>query len=151
MVDIMYQNALSEVEEILQNTEEGLVSKIPNKIRQFIRENRNQEYRLNITNNEPLDKQKILPETQELLALIYRSYWATEEEKKEFAYTDSIELKKEEEVKQNLYSSNVFQCQKTDEKIEEPKKEITDIVLVQEEKWYQKAWKRLCSLFKRKR
>lgn len=151
MVDIMYQNALSEVEEILQNTEEELVSKIPNRIRQFIRENRNQEYRLNITNNEPLDKQKILPETQELLALIYRSYWATEEEKKEFAYTDSIELKKEEEAKQNLYSSNVFQCQKTEEKIEEPKKEITDIVLVQEEKWYQKAWKRLCSLFKRKR
>ena len=149
MVDIMYQNALAEVEEILQNTEEELVAKIPNKIRQFIKENRNQEYMTNIVNAEPLNRQSILPETQALLALIYRSYWATEEEKKEFAYTDSIELKKEEEAKQNLYSSNVFQCQKTEEKIEEPKKEITDIVLVQEEKWYQKVWRKLCSLFRK--
>ncbi len=148
MVDIMYQNALAEVEEILQNTEEELVAKIPNKIRQFIKENRNQEYMTNIVNAEPLNRQSILPETQALLALIYRSYWATEEEKKEFADRDSIELKKEE-VKQSLYSSNVFEKQKMTDEIEVKPKEITDIVLVQEEKWYQKIWKRICSLLKK--
>lgn len=148
MVDIMYQNALAEVEEILQNTEEELVAKIPNKIRQFIKENRNQEYMTNIVNAEPLNRQSILPETQALLALIYRSYWTTEEEKKEFADRDSIELKKEE-VKQSLYSSNVFEKQKMTDEIEVKPKEITDIVLVQEEKWYQKIWKRICSLFRK--
>ncbi|MCI9246336.1 MAG: hypothetical protein HFJ30_04335 [Clostridia bacterium] len=148
MVDIMYQNALAEVEEILQNTEEELVAKIPNKIRQFIKENRNQEYMTNIVNAEPLNRQSILPETQALLALIYRSYWATEEEKKEFADRDSIELKKEE-VKQSLYSSNVFEKQKMTDEIEVKPKEITDIVLVQEEKWYQKVWRKLCSLFRK--
>ena len=146
MVDVMYQNALAEVEEILQNTEEELVTKIPEKIRQFIRENRNQEYSANIVNDKPLNEQNILPETQALLALIYRSYWATEEEKQEFAQRDSVELEK---VKQDLYSSNMFENKK--DKVEEVQKEITDIVLVKEEKWYQKAWKRLYSLFKRKR
>lgn len=150
MVDIMYKNALAEVEEILQNTEEELVTKIPNKIRQFIRENRNQEYTTQIVNDKPLNEQEILPETQELLALIYRSYWATEEEKKEFAQKDSMELEKEEKVKQNLYSNNIFDNKKEITKVEEKKKEITDIVLAQKEKWYQKAWRKLCELFKRK-
>lgn len=138
----MYQNALTEVEEILQNTEEELVAKIPNKIRQFIKENRNQEYMTNIVNDKPLNEQSILPETQSLLALIYRSYWATEEEKKEFAKKDSIELEKE--VK---YSSNIFE----EKIVREEQKEITDIVPVQEEKWYQKVWKKLCILFCRKK
>lgn len=148
MVDIMYKNALAEVEEILQNTEEELVTKIPNKIRQFIRENRNQEYIANIRKDRKLNEQEILPETQALLALIYRSYWATEAEKKEFAQRDSMELEREEKAKQDLYSSNIFENRK--DKVEEAQKEITDLVLVKEEKWYQKAWRKLCKLFKRK-
>lgn len=150
MVDILYQNALAEVEEILQNTEEELVTKIPNKIRQFIRENRNQEYIAQIVNDKSLNEQDILPETQALLALIYRSYWATEEEKKEFAQKDSIELEKEAKTKQNLHSNSVFDNKKEVMKVEEKQKEITDIVLVQKEKWYQRAWKKLCEWFKRK-
>lgn len=150
MEDILYQNALAEVEEILQNTEEELVTKIPNKIRQFIRENRNQEYIAQIVNDKPLNEQDILPETQVLLALIYRSYWATEEEKKEFAKRDSVELGREEEAKQNLYSNSIFDSKKEITKVEEKQKEITDIILVQKEKWYQRAWKKLCEMFKRK-
>lgn len=142
MVDIMYQNALAEVEEILQNTEEELVAKIPNKIRQFIKENRNQEYMTNIVNVEPLNRQSILPETQALLALIYRSYWATEEEKKEFADRDSIELEK---ARESLKIDNTFEKRKEEVKIEE----TTSLIPVQEEKWYQKVWKKLCILFQR--
>ncbi len=149
MIDVMYQNALAEVEEILQNTEEELVDKIPNKIRQFIRENKSQEYITNIANDKPLNEQNILPETQALLALIYRSYWATEEEKQEFAQRDSRELEQEEKAKQELYSNNIFENKK--EKVEEVQKEITALVLVKEEKWYQRAWKKLCELFKRKK
>lgn len=150
MADILYQNALAEVEEILQNAEEELVTKIPEKIRKFIRENRNQEYIAQIVDDKPLNEQDILPETQALLALIYRSYWATEEEKKEFAKRDSVELAREEEAKQNLYSNNIFNNQNEVTKAEEKQKEITDIILVQKEKWYQRAWKKLCKLFKRK-
>lgn len=149
MVDILYQNALAEVEEILQNTEEELVTKIPNKMRQFIRENRNPEYIAQIVKDKPLNEQKILPETQALLALIYRSYWATEEEKKEFALRDSVELEKEEKAKQNLYSNNLFENKKEVIKVEEKQKETTDIVLAQKEKWYQRAWRKLCSLFRK--
>lgn len=151
MVDILYQNALAEVEAILQNTEEELVTKIPNKIRQFIKENRNQEYTAQIVKDKPLNEQDILPETQALLALIYRSYWATEEEKKEFAKRDSVELEREEKAKQSLYSNNIFNKPKETTKAREKQKEITDIVLVQKEKWYQKAWKKLYELFKRKK
>ncbi|MCI9039874.1 MAG: hypothetical protein HFJ29_08510 [Clostridia bacterium] len=144
MIDIRYQNALAEVEEILQNTQEDLVAKIPNKIRQFIRENKNQEYMTSIVNGKLLNEQDILPETQSLLALIYRSYWATEEEKKEFAKKDSIELEK---ARESLKIDNTFEKRKEEVKIEE----TTSLIPVQEEKWYQKVWKKLCILFQRKR
>ena len=134
------------MEEILQNTQEDLVAKIPNKIRQFIRENKNQEYMTSIVNGKPLNEQDILPETQSLLALIYRSYWATEEEKKEFAKSDIVEI---ERTNQNIYYNNIFENKREVTKVEEEQKGITDLVLVQEEKWYQKVWKKLCSLFRK--
>ena len=48
MVDIVCKNALAEVDEILNNTEQELVLKIPNKIRQFIEKNKSQEYETKI-------------------------------------------------------------------------------------------------------
>ena len=41
-----------------------------------------------------LSEQKLLPETEDFLSLICSSYWATEEEKIEFAKRDKEELQK---------------------------------------------------------
>ena len=140
MVDIVCKNALAEVDEILNNTEQELVLKIPNKIRQFIEKNKSQEYETKIMKNKSLNEQNILPETQAILALIYRSYWATEEEKGEFAQKDVVEL---EEIRQN---NNLF---KNKRKIDGKTEEITDLIMVQKEKWYQKVWKKLYSLLRK--
>lgn len=75
MNDKNYRNALKEVYDILQNTEEELLEKIPQKFYDFLRENMNIEYISNIDYDAEIDKQKLLPETEAILALIYKSYW----------------------------------------------------------------------------
>lgn len=75
MKDENYKNALEEVYDILQNTDEELIQKIPQKFLNFVKENMNQEYISNIDYNAEIDKQKLLPETEAILSLIYKSYW----------------------------------------------------------------------------
>lgn len=103
MLDNTYKNAFKEVYEIIQNTDNELVNKIPQKFITFIQTNMNENYQTNINNNIEINKQPLLPETEDILALIYRSYWATEEEKKEFSKKDREELIKIEEYKKSQY------------------------------------------------
>ena len=92
MIYNMYTNAFTEVYYILQNTDESLLNKIPNKFIQFIQNNMNRDYNIEIKKDFPIDKQPLLKETEAILSLIYRSYWATSDEKLEFANKDKQEF-----------------------------------------------------------
>ena len=142
MIDNVYKNAFKEVYEILQNTEEELVKKIPQKFVEFLQSNMNKDYQINIDNTIEIDKQSILPETEAILALIYRSYWATDEEKLEFANMD-----KQEQMKQE------FQGKSIDE-IFEQRKNINNITIdnnlmvIEEESFIKTIFKKILKFFK---
>lgn len=108
MINSTYANALKEVSDILENTDEELINKIPTNFMEFVHENMNSEYKSNINFNIDIDKQTLLYETSAILSLIYRSYWATDEEKKYLAEKDLI--------KQTNYDN--FENTKPTEKIE---------------------------------
>jgi hypothetical protein len=103
MKDNIYKNAFKEVYDILQNTDDELIEKVPQKFITFLQNNMNQDYKSNISNNIEIDKQSILPKTEDILSLIYRSYWSTDEEKIEFSNKDKQELLKIEESKKGTY------------------------------------------------
>ena len=103
MIDEIYKNSFKEVYDILENTEEDLLSKIPDSFMNFIKNNMNVDYKTSINLNETIDKQHLLKETEAILSLIYRSYWATDEEKNEFAKKDNLDFIKEEEQKKEQY------------------------------------------------
>ena len=114
MIDNVYRNAFKEVNEILKNTDKELVDKIPQKFMNFIKDNMNENYETNIRNDVDIDKQKLLNETEAILSLIYRSYWATDEEKQEFAEKDKNELIKNNQD-ENIY--NLFEKKKNINKV----------------------------------
>lgn len=103
MIDSVYKNAFKETYEILKNTEEDLVKKVPQKFIDFLYTNMNKNYQTNINFDIEIDKQKLLRETEEILSLIYRSYWATDEEKVELVKSDREELIRIEEEKKSQY------------------------------------------------
>ena len=69
-----YYNALSEVSTILQHLELKELKKIPTEIIKDIEENKNLEYTYEIDNEKKLSEQKMLPETQAILSILYRDY-----------------------------------------------------------------------------
>ena len=75
MKDENYRNALREVYDILKKTDEDLIQRISKKFLDFVEENMNREYISNIDYSLEIDKQKLLPETEAILAQIYKSYW----------------------------------------------------------------------------
>lgn len=121
MIDDIYKNALKQVYDILKNTDEELVKKIPEKFMDFIKSNMNEGYQTNIKTNISINNQDLLKETEDVLALIYRSYWATQEEKEEFAKKDKNEYIETEKLKKEEYKgkdiSQIFEERKNINKI----------------------------------
>lgn len=145
MIDNLYINAFKEVYEILQNTNTELVKKIPPKFMEFLQNNMNVDYQTNINTNIDIDKQVLLPETEDILALIYRSYWATDEEKQEFSNKDKLELKEIEENKKSHYKDIT--------EIFEKKEHINNVTLdnslmiIPKENFIKKLFKKLFNFF----
>ena len=115
MLELKYRNAFKEVDEILKYTDIDLVNKIPKKFIDFLRENMNNNYEFNVQEGLHLNKQKLSEEANNILALIYRDYWATEEEKEEFRKKDEEERKLNEEKLEHIFD------RKDNEPIEEKK------------------------------
>ena len=115
MVELRYRNAFKEVDEILKYTDINLVNKIPKKFIDFLRANMNNEYEFNVQEGLHLNKQNLSEEANNILALIYRDYWATEEEKEEFRKKDEEERKLNEEKLEHIFD------RKDNEQIEEEK------------------------------
>ena len=148
MIDEIYKNSFKEVYDILENTEDELVSKIPAKFMNFLKENMNPNYKTNINKDEELDKQHLLKETEAILSLIYRSYWATEEEKKEFSQKDKQELIEKEEKRKEQYPVNdiyeVFAKRKNINNITVD----NNLMVIKKESFIKRIFNKILSLFR---
>lgn len=146
MIDNLYKNAFKEVYEILQNTDIELVEKIPKTFIEFLQNNMNTSYQTNIDKSIDIDKQVLLAETEDILALIYRSYLATPEELLEFSSKDTQELKQFEEKQKYQYKdiSEIFEKKKKINKI------ILDnsLMVIPKENFIQKLFKKILKLLK---
>ncbi len=146
MIDNKYKDAFKEVFDILENTDEDLKNRISTKFMKFIENNMNKQYETNIRTDVTIDKQPLLKETEAVLALIYRSYWATDEEKIEFSKKDKQELIVEEEKKKQQYRSinEIFDKRKNINKITLD----TDLIVIPKENFIQKIFKEIIRFFK---
>lgn len=88
--------AYKEVYEILKYVPEEDYKKIPNKILHKIEKNMDESYLFEVTEFDDFQKQKMLKETECILAIFYRDYWATESERK-------IIIENEEKDRNNSY------------------------------------------------
>ena len=107
MKDENYSMALCEVEYILNNTDEQLIKMIPNSFINWIRNNKSKTYKPNLRNDIPIEIQKLLPETEAIISVIYRKYWSSEEEKEKYREEDAKYSKYEELQKRNKYPTDI--------------------------------------------
>lgn len=155
MVTKEFAEASAEINEILKYMPDEELKKIPSKLRDFFKEVASKDYVTNINPDLPLDKQQIKEKTKDIIALIYRNYWCSEEERKELDQKIiENDRKFEEELREKYNPDNIFKNNVTTTKKEEPevKEEKIEQSLVpqQTEKWYQRFLDMVKRWFKKK-
>lgn len=144
-----YKEALAEVNGILENTEEELRKKIPKSFNKLVKENMDDKYEVKIDPNKSLVEQNIKKETKEILALIYRDYLCSKEERETLILQEQKEMEKE---KQEKYDINFYIIAKNRKKKKNIKNLETEneatLMKISEEKWHQKIINKIFKIFK---
>ena len=145
-----YKESFAEVSEIFKLMPESMVNKIPVGLRTIIENEKSTIYKPDI--KEPLEECKLKDETIIIMALIYRDFLCSKEEKEKLLQRDAEGLKKaEEELHEKYDVDNIFKKNKTVvEKKQEENVEETSLVEAKEEKWYQKIFNMIKGIFKKK-
>ena len=99
MVSVEYSEAIVEVLDILDNSEDSIVEKIPKKLIEFWQKNKSTTYKPNLDHSKSLKDMELKSKTKSLITMIYLNYLCDASEK------DKIKLilkKNEEKYQQEL-------------------------------------------------
>lgn len=144
MVNGEYANAYSEVLEILKYISKEDYEKIPNSKIEVFETNSNKEYIFNYDPNKTLEEQNVSKRARAIIGLLFRDYWATEEQKEKIIRKQNHDRQRLEENKKSLYDvEKVFEQRSP--KVNE-KQEIKKMV-VYKETLFRKCINKIKSLF----
>lgn len=106
-----FPKAYREVLEILKYIPEEDYNKIPRYIVENMEKEQDKEYNYNVTEFRNFEKQEMLQETEAILSVLFREYWATEEQRNWIYEKESLEKRKIEEEKTKNYTplNDIFQ------------------------------------------
>lgn len=122
--------AYTEVIEILKYMSEIEVSKIPRNIIEYYKKNRDISYNFKVDTQKSFEEQELSEKTKIVLAILFRDYWATEEQRNKIKQKEKYDLYKIEQEKQEKFSSdNLFET-KQERKVE------TALIEYKKENWY---------------
>ncbi len=142
-----YREAFVEVLDIINHTELELVNKISKKFIDFLNQNKSLSYKSQINFNNINWQETVKPQTQEVIALIYRDYLVTDEKRIELAQEEEREFN-EKYSYENLFKTNKITAPEPVMKQEELIEENSLVVV--DEKWYSKIFKFVKNLFSKK-
>ena len=142
------KKAVSEVIDILKHSEIEVTQKIPKKFIEFLTKNSDRDYIPNIDYSEENWENSIEEDAKVLIALIYRDYIMSEEEKEKVK--EEAE-KQEQEIREKYNPDNLF---KKNLKIENEKSQDDteqevqkSLLIIKEEKWYERIINKIKEIF----
>ena len=140
-----YSNAFSQLSEIIKNMKKELRNKIPIEVIDSIERSKNEDYIFKYNPAIPLNQQNLLPETKSLLSVIYSDYLCDESEKEKWNEYDRYETEIIENAKKEKYDENFFKNSRDNGK----NQTASSTALVVKERWYNKIFSRIKSVFKK--
>lgn len=135
MVNLEYANAYSELLEILKYISKNEYNKIPKEKIEFYKKNANQDYYFAYKPNQTLDEQNTSKITKGIIAILFRDYWATPEQREKIINRQKYDRMQIEKAKEQKYNpNNLFKNNEL-----KSKQELA-LVEVKKEKWYEKIF-----------
>ena len=109
-MDKNYEEAFAEVLEVIKNSNDSIKNKIPKKFIMFIDQNKDKNYIVKINFNNENWEDSLKPETLAILALIYRDYIVSKEDRKKLLIEEQNELTRiENELNERYNSNSIFE------------------------------------------
>ena len=148
--------AYAEVDALLDLLEDEYKERIPEKVRNFFKEEKMKDYEFNIDINKPLTEQRVRRETMALLAILNIKYWCDSEEERIQWINELDKNEKEiEELMGKYNSANLFEnrTRVVNEPIindEKDESENMQLVEYKEKNIIQKIVDKIFKIFKRK-
>ena len=149
MVSIEYANAYSEVLGILKFIAKEDYEKIPNSKIKLFETNQNSEYIFDYNPNKKLEEQNVSKRAKAIIGLLFRDYWATDEQKEKIIRKQNYARQIIEEQKKSMYDvENIFKKKSLESEIE-IKEKATEMV-VYRENILKKIFNKLINFIRRK-
>lgn len=141
--------AYAEVDAILELLEDELVNRIPEKVREFFKDEKDKEYKPTIRSDIGLDEQNLKAETISILTLLQLNYLCDSEDEKQEILNELQENDrlKEEELREKYNPDNIFK--RRDEKIVSTEKEEKALVEYKNHNFIRKIINKIIKLFKK--
>ena len=108
-----YQEAFVEVLEVIENCNEKIKEKIPDRFITYLKQNADKEYKPQIDFTNGSWQNTIKQETQDILALVYRDYVVSIEKRKELILQEKEKLiQKEKQLREKYNPDKIFRKSK---------------------------------------
>lgn len=144
MVNNEYKEAAVEVLGILNELEENEFNKIPNKIIEFLENNKSNTYNPTIDFSGNVNEMQLKDKTREILAGIYLDYLCKEDEKEKIIKNiRKNEFEYQEEIRKQYNADNLFKP-----KIKDASNKSKEVSMINyKESFFKKLLKKLQKLF----
>lgn len=149
MIENTIEQSFNEVYDIINHMNPNLYNKIPKSFIDMLEQKRDRNYKVSIDYSIDINKQKLLHKTRVILSLIYRDYLCGPEQREKLRLEDKMELEKyRQEIEEKYDLNNIFK----NRNVEDIKNNTTTEtqIVVREEKWYNKFFKFIIRIFKKK-
>lgn len=124
--------AYKEVMEVLNHMSEEDVNKIPKEVLKYYEENQDTSYYFFIDSDKSFVEQNLSDKAKIVLAILFRDYWASEEQREKIKRKEKADIEALEQKKKEIYQNeNLFEKNK-----EIHPKEEQSLVVPEKEKWY---------------
>ena len=118
----------NEVVEILNYISKDDLKKIPEDLVNMFKFNMESNYNFKYDTKKTLDEQNVSKEAKTIIAILYKNYWATPQQREKIIAKEKYDLSKIEEEKRELYNpDNLFKKQN---EIKEEIQEQSNMVLM---------------------
>lgn len=148
-VSINTRQAYSEIDEFLDLLSPEKRNKIPQKLQQLFKDEKDKNYIKGINPNVPIKNQELKEETLSIIALLNLQYWcdnATEKERLEKIYADN-EKKYQDMLQEKYNPDNIFKNKQSQNLVEND--EETSLVPIKEKNFILKLFDKIKNMFKK--
>lgn len=113
-ISIATRQAYTEIDNFIELLDEYNKNKIPQKLREYFKKEKDGEYIKNINPNQPIKEQNLKEETLALIAMLNLQYWCEDENEKQrlkAIYAEN-ERKYQDELREKYNPDNLFKNKK---------------------------------------